>query len=294
MVLGMSIPFLLMNHLFVTRISLAVFATEKGYAQELYSFWVGAPLLGMLQVSVLIVAWIHGCIGMYQWLRLKPMFGRWMPFLFCAAVMLPVLALLGFFRGGWTMLHLAQDPTWRAANLNPGQIGTPSQNRQLLLWRNWSLGAAAVMLIFVLLARLARAWRERRGAGIRVTYPNGRGVRVPARLQRAGGEQERADSACEHLRWAWTVLDLSYPGLCWIGLNSRTGGGRGSRASTGWRRSGRAARLPIATQGRRQRGAHPAAQLAARGPTSPGMADARRGTVHRGVDGRYAELDPAC
>ena len=179
LVLGMSIPFLLMNHLFVTRISLAAFATEKGYAQELYSFWVGAPLLGMLQVSVLIVAWIHGCIGMYQWLRLKPMFGQWMPFLFCAAVMVPVLALLGFFRGGWTMLHLAQDPAWRAANLNPGQIGTPLQNGQLLLWRNWSLGAAAAMLIFVLLARLVRAWRERRGAGIRVTYPNGRGVRVP-------------------------------------------------------------------------------------------------------------------
>src|SRR5664279_1791973 len=37
LVLGLSIPFLLMNHLFVTRISLAVYGTEKGYAQELYS-----------------------------------------------------------------------------------------------------------------------------------------------------------------------------------------------------------------------------------------------------------------
>src|SRR5208283_3970436 len=56
LVLGMSIPFLLMNHLFVTRISLAVDGTEKGYAQELYSFWVSAPRLGVLQVAVLIVA----------------------------------------------------------------------------------------------------------------------------------------------------------------------------------------------------------------------------------------------
>ena len=91
-----------------------------------------------------------------------------------------------------------------------------------------------------------------------------------ARLQRAGGEQERANSACEHLRWAWTVLDLSYPGLCWIGLNSRPGGGRGSRASTGWRRSGRAARLPIATQWRRQRGAHPAAPTGRSRPYTAG------------------------
>ena len=179
LVLGLSIPFLLMNHLFVTRISLAVYATEKGYAQELYSFWVGAPHLGALQVSVLIVAWIHGCIGMYRWLRLKPMFSRWGPYLLCGAVLLPVLALLGFFQGGRTLLSLAQDPAWRAANLNPWQVGTPPQNRQLVLWRDRSLLGAAALLALVTLARLVRAWRERRGAAFRVTYPDGRSVRVP-------------------------------------------------------------------------------------------------------------------
>ncbi len=69
--LGLSIPFLLMNHLFATRIALTQYGLQKGYAQELYSFWVAAPELGLLQVSVLIVAWIHGCIGVYLWLRLK-------------------------------------------------------------------------------------------------------------------------------------------------------------------------------------------------------------------------------
>jgi adenylate cyclase len=179
LVLGLSIPFLLMNHLFVTRISLAVYGTEKGYAQELYSFWVAAPRLGALQLSVLIVAWIHGCIGMYQWLRLKPMFSGWMPYLFCGAVLLPVLALLGFFQGGRTMLELAHDPAWRAANLNPWQVGLPPQNRQLVEWRDLSLWTAAALLGLVVLARIVRAWREWRGAAIRVTYPDGRSVRVP-------------------------------------------------------------------------------------------------------------------
>ena len=179
LVLGLSIPLLLMNHLFSTRISLAVYGTEKGYAQELYSFWVAAPHLGVLQVSVLIVAWIHGCIGLYQWLRLKPMFGRWMPSLFCGAVLLPVLALMGFCQGGRTMLSLAHDPAWRAANLNPWQVGTPPDNHQLLLWRNWSLAAAVALPGLVLLARLVRTWRERRGAAIRITYPNGKSVWVP-------------------------------------------------------------------------------------------------------------------
>ncbi|MFL5285389.1 MAG: adenylate/guanylate cyclase domain-containing protein [Rhodopila sp.] len=179
LVLGLSIPFLLMNHLFATRISLAVYGTEKGYAQELYSFWVAAPHLGVLQVSVLIVAWIHGCIGLYHWLRLKPMFSRSMPWLFCGAVLLPVLALLGFFQGGRTMLTLAHDPAWRAANLNPWQVGLPPQNAQLLAWRNDSLWAALAALGLVLLARAIRSLREWRGAAIRVTYPDGRSVRVP-------------------------------------------------------------------------------------------------------------------
>jgi adenylate cyclase len=179
LVLGLSIPVLLMNHLFVTRISLTLYGTEKGYAQELYSFWVAAPRLGVLQVSVLVVAWIHGCIGVYQWLRLKPMFTRWMPTLLCAAILLPLLALLGFFQGGRTMLSLAQDPAWRAANLNPWQVGTPAINHQLVVWRDWSIWGAVALPGCVLLARLIRAWRERRGTAIRVSYPNGRSARIP-------------------------------------------------------------------------------------------------------------------
>jgi adenylate cyclase len=179
LVLGLSIPLLLMNHLFATRISLAVYGTEKGYAQELYSFWVAAPHLGVLQVSVLIVAWTHGCIGLYQWLRLKPIFNMCMPYLFCGAILLPVLALLGFFQTGRMMLSLAQDPLWRAANLNPWQIGTPGNNHQLTAWRDWSIWAAVALLALVLLARLVRVGREWRGAAIRVTYPEGQSVRVP-------------------------------------------------------------------------------------------------------------------
>ncbi len=178
-VFGMSIPFLLMNHLYVTRISLAQFGTEKGYAQELYSFWVAAPHLGVLQVSVLIVAWIHGCIGVYQWLRLKAFFDRAKPFLLCGAVLLPVLALLGFYRGGETLLSLVHDPAWRQANLAPWQVGTPEQNAVLRFERDASLYAALFLFVSVLLARGVRALRERRGGMVRITYPDGRVARMP-------------------------------------------------------------------------------------------------------------------
>lgn len=134
----------------------------------------------MLQVSVLIVAWIHGCIGVYLWLRLKRFFELAQPALLCAAIMLPVLALLGFYQGGRTMLTLAHDPAWRAANLNPWQVGQPAGNAQLLLERNLSLLAALGLVVLVLIARGGRALRERRGGIIRVTYPDGRTARIPS------------------------------------------------------------------------------------------------------------------
>jgi adenylate cyclase len=179
LVLALTIPLLLANHLAVTRISLAFFGTEKGYAQELYSFWVGAPRLGAVQVTALIVIWIHGCIGVAQWLRLKRWFARAMPLLLTAAVLLPVLALLGFFQGGRTILALARDPAWRAANLTPGQVGLPAENAALAAWRDAWLAVWLVLIGIVLLARGVRAWRERRGAAIRVTYPDGRSALVP-------------------------------------------------------------------------------------------------------------------
>src|SRR6516165_5016211 len=43
LVLGLSIPFLLADHLIGTRVGYAQFEIEKGYAQELYKFWVRSP-----------------------------------------------------------------------------------------------------------------------------------------------------------------------------------------------------------------------------------------------------------
>ena len=56
------------------------------------------PDLGVLQAMLLLVAWIHGCIGVYFWLRLKRFFPRMAPVLLGLAVLLPVLALLGFYQ----------------------------------------------------------------------------------------------------------------------------------------------------------------------------------------------------
>ncbi len=182
LVFGLSIPFLLAAHVVGERIALELYGMERGYTQALHLFWVASPTRGALQVTALVVAWVHGCIGVYFWLRLKPFFRGASPFLFTAAVLLPTLALLGFYQSGRTVLQLSTLPEWGESNLSLGQTGTPEQNAALLGIRYLVLftWAGAIGLVFV--ARGFRAILERRRGLIRLTYPDGRTVRVPRGL----------------------------------------------------------------------------------------------------------------
>ncbi len=181
LVLGLSIPFLLTDHVIGTRVALSMFGLEKGYAQELLKFWVSAPFFGVLQAILLLIVWIHGCLGVHFWLRLKPFYPWARELLLSIAVLLPALALLGYYQGGEQTLQSAQDPAWRAGNMSPDHVGTPAQNAILLNDRARTLAALAAALAATVLARGFRRWRERRGGSIKLTYP-GRTIRVPRGL----------------------------------------------------------------------------------------------------------------
>jgi adenylate cyclase len=156
LILGLSIPFLLADHVIGTRISLSLFGTEKGYAEVLLKFWVRSPISGALQAALLLIVWIHGCIGVLSWLRLKPFYPRARDALLSFAVMLPVLALLGYYQAGRRIVDLAEDSLWRAQHLAPGRVGTAAQNAALLGYRNATLVVLAAALAMAILARTFR------------------------------------------------------------------------------------------------------------------------------------------
>ncbi len=170
--LGLCIPFLLADHVIGTRISLSLFGTEKGYAEVLVKFFVRSPFAGFLQTTLLLIAWIHGCIGVYFWLSLKPKFPRLKNLLLSFAVLLPALALLGYAQGGRQTLQSAPDPLWQAEHLTPQRIGTPAQNARLLDYRTDTLVFLAGALAATFLARAFRRWRENRVGFVTLTYPD--------------------------------------------------------------------------------------------------------------------------
>ena len=181
LVLGLSIPFLLTEHVIGARVALSQFGLDKGYAEELLKFWVRSPVTGALQAVLLLIVWIHGCLGVHFWLRLKPFYPRVKELLLSIAVLLPALALLGYYQGGERTLQSAQDPVWLARHASPDRVGTEAQNATLLNERNRTLATLAAALAATLLARGFRRWRERRVGSIKLTYPDC-AIRVPRGL----------------------------------------------------------------------------------------------------------------
>jgi adenylate cyclase len=125
---------------------------------------------------------VHGSIGLYFWLRMKAFFDRAAPYMLAAAVLIPALALLGFYQAGRSIVEASADPQWQAKNLSPQQVGTPAQQETLEDIADYSLIGYLGLVGLVLLARGARALNERRGGMITLSYGNGRTVRVPKGL----------------------------------------------------------------------------------------------------------------
>jgi adenylate cyclase len=179
LVLGISIPFLLVIHFVGARLQAPLFGRDVYYAQAIIAYWVNRPYVHWIQFTLLLVAWTHGCIGLYFWLRLKRFFSTAAPYLLAAAVLLPTLALLGLIQGAREALALYATPEWRAANFGPEALANPAQRVILdeIVFYFPIVYAAVLGLIFS--ARGLRLLRERRGGMISLKYPNGRIVRVP-------------------------------------------------------------------------------------------------------------------
>jgi len=177
LLLGLAVPPLLLIHVIGTRLAGLLFDVDDRYAYVLYVLWVVDPRGGLQQAIVLLIAWVHGCIGLHFWLRIRPWYARWSPVLYAGALLWPVLALLGFASAGREVAVLAADPAWFAAAA--AAIRFPDADQVAVLYRiehfGWALLGA--LLALTLAARWARGWIARHRA-IPVTYPGGHKVDI--------------------------------------------------------------------------------------------------------------------
>ena len=180
LLLGFLVPVLLLSHVLGTRVLSSISDANISYASVVVGFWLNSPGTGIKQIFVLLAAWVHGCIGLYYWLRLRQFFSKSQPYLYALALLIPVLSLLGYWQASKEALRLAQDDQWLAALWDATKLPQEQQQMELFQWQNWLLAAYAGLLVLTFGLRYWRAHREAQGKHVNITYEDGANLQFPS------------------------------------------------------------------------------------------------------------------
>lgn len=179
LILGLATPPLLLLHILSTAYASEQYHFKDSYAYVLLSLWVFSPWNGALQAIAIVVTWTHGCIGMAYWLRLKPWYAKGRPYLFALAVILPVLALIGFADAGRAIAEKLEDETWLPALIERDNLPNREAAAVVYAARDIGMWIFGALLVSVFAARLVRARLNQRRA-ISISYESGAIVHIQA------------------------------------------------------------------------------------------------------------------
>ena len=180
LVTGLLIPLWLTAHVLATGVMHRLTGVQDSYAYELGLIWPDAmPRMALM----LGLVWLHGCVGLHRWLRLRAWYRRLRAPALALAVLLPVLALLGTVAGG---RELAQrrtaDPAWLEATTKAEGWPTREERTRLVDAPDAAIVAGFEWLVLGLFAARGLRWLVERRHTVRLTYPGGRTVAVPRGL----------------------------------------------------------------------------------------------------------------
>ena len=165
LLLGLSIPWLLIPHVVGTGVLSDLFSYDDTYRNVLTILWPGVALN---QTILMLLVWTHAMIGLHFWLRTKPGYARFRASLAGFALLVPALASAGWI-GAARRLRLTDNVPF------PLTREMTSFSDPLIL----ELRIGFLMLIGLVLAVLVlRLVSGRMRRSIEVTYPGGRTVRV--------------------------------------------------------------------------------------------------------------------
>lgn len=187
-VTGLLVPLLLIDHIIATRIVHEIYGAQDNYRTIVRSLWVTSPLNGLRQSIVLLIVWVHGCIGIHFWLRYRSWYTAIAPVMLSFAITLPVLALLGFAAMGKTVAHeVAQEDErgYRGGYYSDVRSfresgSTPGVKASSALWpyRASFYGAFSMSIAGLFAFRAHRRLRERQHR-VAIRYSSGEVVRAP-------------------------------------------------------------------------------------------------------------------
>ena len=175
--LAALIPLWLTGHVLGTGVLRRVLGFRDSYAYVLNL----ASMRGLWPLATMLtLVWLHGCIGLHRWLRLKRWYQRLHAPALALALLLPTLALLGAVAGERDYIQRKEaDPAWAQALAREQRWPGPAERERLVVPpERWIVEGFQWLVLLILVGRGLRFLVERR-RHVRLAYPGGRVVSVP-------------------------------------------------------------------------------------------------------------------
>lgn len=170
---GLAIPVLLIPHFLFTRMADSQFGAnvEIGFIAGL--IW-GSPD-GWKQGILLLLVWIHSCIGLFMWLRLAWWWPRWEPVFAGLAAFVPTWALAGYASEARRVKTALADPASAAQIRTQYNWPDYAAYADFFELRDYTLLTFGIALLTASLVWCARRAFAGRGT-VRVAYVGGPSV----------------------------------------------------------------------------------------------------------------------
>ncbi len=163
---GLLIPILLIRHVLGTHGVAAMFGIKDSYAYALSVMWPGEA---WNQAFLMVLVWVHGCIGLHHWLATKVFYQRTRWVWGGLALVIPMLGYAGFATAG----RISQLKAESASPLTAEQYAYVQTTFSVSGLAYYAIIAAAVGIWLLVL--LAGRLRPR----ISVSYANGPTIQAP-------------------------------------------------------------------------------------------------------------------
>ncbi|NOC43760.1 adenylate/guanylate cyclase domain-containing protein [Ruegeria sp. HKCCD7559] len=169
-VLGLLIPLQLISHIVQTRVAHEVYDVNDEMGYIIILMWPSIAV--WMQSALLLIVWIHGCIGLHMWLRLTRWWPRVVPYLIGVAVFVPLFALAGLLTEGRRIWADFADEFLREQYIEHYNWPSPETFQTLFSVKDYGLLIFWLALGATGLVYIGRKlWRRRHS--VRVNYAKG-------------------------------------------------------------------------------------------------------------------------
>lgn len=169
---------LLASHVLGVTLAASMFSLEPSYQSVLNFFWVQSPWEGLRQVLVVAVTWIHGCVGLFTWMRLNAWWPKAALIAYPLAVLIPVAALLGFVEAGNQVVELSAANPAPVTQLTEDEARALAATFALYTQIKWSIIAGYLVIVAIVLTARKLRLRSAQTGLLTLSYLTGDTIRT--------------------------------------------------------------------------------------------------------------------